>query len=290
MQSIGSILKLVFVSLILGGLGGLYFLVKKVQNDFGPVIDDSQERLVSLIEDEDLLDFEPGQKEFNRALELIATSRLEEAREKLRFIQQLHPNSKVGPEARRILGEINLDQLLSIENMANKKRHIVKPGDSFFKIVKEYGTTLDNIMFLNGLMEARSLHPGDDVIVMPLDFRLVIDVARTRVELFSENELVKEYPILRMDLPGIGSRVVKAKIALRAGEVRGRPYRATHANYRKGRKILGFKARGSQLQIRPIPEDDEENPGRGVFLSAEDMEELSMLIRLGNEVEIKPEG
>lgn len=290
MQGIGSILKLFGVLTLGVVLVALYFLVIKVQEDFGAQTPVPQERLEQLIDATDLPDFEPGQKEFHRALELIATGQLDQALEKLSLIQKLHPNSQNGPEARRILGEINLDRLLNIENMTNKKRHLVKSGDSFFKIARDYETTLDNIMFLNGLLDTSRLHPGDDLIVMPLNFQLVFDSARERIELHLDGALVKEYPAQKLDLPRLPKRSLKSKISLKVAELRGRPYRPTHPNYRRGIKVLGFKVRSTQIQIRPVPKVDEEDPGRGIFLSFSDMEELSMLIRRGNEVEIKPAG
>jgi hypothetical protein len=41
------------------------------------------------------------------------------------------------------------------------------------------------------------------------------------------------------------------------------------------------------LQLREVVEADEENPGRGFFLCESDMEELALLLRVGNEVEVR---
>ena len=290
MRGVGSIIKLFAGLFVIGLLVGLYFFVEHVQESFDEYQPASDEHLAQIVDEKDFPNFEPGQKEFHRALEFIATGRLPEAREKLSFIQKLHPNSPSGPEARRILGEINLDEILSIENMTNKKRHIVKGGDSFVKIARQYETTLDNIMFLNGLLEMRGLHPGDDLIVMPLAFRMMIDVARSRVELYEGKRYIKEYPIQRIDLPKFGRGTLKSKISLKTAEVRGRSYRPGHRLYRNGKKALAFQWKGRQFQLRSVLEADEEDPGAGVFISSNDMEELSMLIRLGNEVEMKPAG
>jgi hypothetical protein len=41
------------------------------------------------------------------------------------------------------------------------------------------------------------------------------------------------------------------------------------------------------IQLRPLSGDENMDSGSGVFLAPSDMEELSMLIRVGNEVEVR---
>jgi len=236
---------------------------------------------------------EPGQHEFKRALEFIALDRLDEAREKLLFIQNLYPNSVNAPEARRILGEINLDEILSIENMKNKKVHKVADGEGYLHIANKYNTTIDCIMFLNGFTELASLHKGDEIIVMPLDFKLMVNLDKERVELFhrddqkKEHVFAKSYLIQKIDLGSLRAGAYQTTIKRKLGEMGGRTYNPTHSNFRHALKVLGFYLNKHYAQFRPVPAADAEDPGQGVFLKNSDMEELSMLIRVGNEVEVK---
>ncbi|MGC6427357.1 MAG: hypothetical protein ACON5H_10240 [Akkermansiaceae bacterium] len=291
MKGIITIIK-VFAALgVLAIVGGLFVVLKDFKKDFAKPADIHDEKLVELQN----VDFERGKREFNRALELIAMERLEDAREKLLFIQNLHADSEFGPEARRILGEINLDEVLSVSNMKNKQVHVVQPGRGApLAIAKKYKTTLDCLMFLNGFLDMSVLHPGDEIIVMPLGFKIVIDLANKRVVLYhrdferQEHIFTKEYLIQRTDISKIGSRPVFGSIRTKIAEVNGRAYQPFHSQYRHGSKILIVEAGRRHIQIRRVPEIDEEDPGQGVFLRESDMEELAMLIRLGNEVEIKP--
>jgi hypothetical protein len=41
------------------------------------------------------------------------------------------------------------------------------------------------------------------------------------------------------------------------------------------------------VQLRPLSGNEDVDSGSGVFLASSDMEELSMLIRVGNEVEVR---
>lgn len=291
MKGIITIIK-VFAALgVLGVIAALILFLKDFKKDFAQPAEIRDEKLIELQN----VDFERGKREFNRALELIAMERLEDAREKLLFIQNLHGDSEFAPEARRILGEINLDEVLSVSNMSNKKVHVVQPGRGApLAIAKKYNTTLDCLMFLNGFLDMSVLHPGDEIIVMPLDFKIVIDLSTKRIELYhrdaekKEHVFTKEYLILKTDLPKIGSRPVFGKIKSKVAEVNSRTYQPFHSKYRNGMKILIVKVGSKNVQLRPIPEVDDEDLGRGIFLSEPDMEELAMLIRLGNEVEIKP--
>lgn len=296
MNGILTLIKIFAAILVLAILGALVFFLQKFREDFADPDKATAKPLERIIEDNELINFEPGQHEFNRALQLIALQKLDEAREKLLFIQNLYPNSTNGPEARRILGEINLDEILSIENMANKKIHKVSPGEGYLRIANGNKTTLDCIMFLNGLTELGRLHTGDELIVMPLDFKLMVDLEKRRVELFHRDDLKKEhvfakdYPIQNIDLESLRSGTSQAKISRKLGEIEGRSYPPTHSKYRHALKVLGFTIRGNYIQFRPVPAADAEDPGQGIFLKPSDMEELSMLIRIGNEVEVKSAG
>jgi len=293
MNGLHTIIKILAAFVVFAGLGVGYFLLDawlKERTGPGP----SDRPLEQIVQDNEIIGFEPGQREFNRALQLIALEKLDEAREKLLFIQNLYPDSSQGPEARRILGEINLDEILSVENMFNKQVHIVAPGEGYLKIATVNETTLDSIMFLNGLLDMRALHTGDELIVMPLDFKLVVDLKRGRVELFhrdrekKEHIFVKDYPIRKLDVGKLPSRAIQTKVSRKQGELNGRSFQPTHPSYRHAVKMLGFNVGNTFLQLRPVPEAGAGDPGRGIFLLASDMEELSMLIRIGNEVEVKP--
>ena len=59
--------------------------------------------------------------------------------------------------ARRIVGEMNLDEILSTSHMAGKTNHIVKSGDSFLGIASRYKTSIDCIMHLEDVGDSSKL-------------------------------------------------------------------------------------------------------------------------------------
>ena len=296
MKGVLTVVKFFAFLAVAGILAGGYLYLTKWKEGFQNQEVGSGEILNKIVAEVENEDFVPGQREYDRSLELLAMDRRDEAVEKLLFIQNLYPDSDHGAEARRILGEINLDGLLSIENMANKSIYTIRAGQGYLNAANNSRTTLDCVMFLNGLLEMTPLHVGDELVVMPLDFKLVIDLARKRIELFRPDEekkehvFVKDYPIMKFDLASLRGRSIHSKISQKQGEINGRPVRPALSDYRHAIKVLGFKVGRTAIQVRPIPEKDAEDPGRGIFLQNSDMEELSMLIRVGNEVEIKPAG
>ena len=139
-----------------------------------------------MLDSTELPDIDPGEKAFQKAHELLALGKLCEAREKLTAIVNVFPTSSSAPVARRIVGEMNLDEILSTTHMEGKKSHIVKRGNSFLGIAAEYGTSLDSIMHLNGMMELKNIQPGEELIVMPLNFRLLIEPQRKALSVFAD--------------------------------------------------------------------------------------------------------
>lgn len=263
-------------------LGGIFSQLVPVEMDARPV-----ESLPAA--DPRLPDIDPGAKIFEKAREMIAVGDLVGARERLRTIVSIYPRSKSAPEARRIVGEMNMDELLSAAQMEGKSVHVVQRGENYIGIAAKYKTTLDCIMHLNGLLDTSSLHPGDEIVVMPLELRLLIEPARKSLSLWQEGRFVKEYTLLAADTGSMRSSL-RTTVSGKAGFVAGRRVTPGMKGYRESVKV--FTLDKSPLQIRAIApaadgEEDVSSPGRGFFLRTEDAEELALVLRPGNEVEIR---
>lgn len=243
--------------------------------------------------DANLPEIDPGAKVFEKARELIAVGDLAAAQERLRTVVSIYPRSKAAPEARRIVGEMNLDELLSVSNMDGKEIHIVRSGESFLGIAAKHNTSLDLIMYLNGLMDLKGLHPGEEMIVMPLELRVLIEPGRKALSLWKGGQFIKEYPLLSA---GLGSQKggLKTKIASKSGIAGDRRVTPGMPAYRES--VKSFTLEKSSLQIRSVEAEDAKDaaadatPAAGFLLAAEDAEELALLLRPGNEVEIRVAG
>ena len=236
-----------------------------------------------MLDSAELPDIDPGEKAFQKAHELLALGKLPEARDKLTSIVNSYPSSSSAPIARQIVGEMNLDELLSTSRMDGKKSHIVKRGNSFLGIAAEYHTTLDMIMHLNGMMELKNIQPGEELIVMPLDFRLLLEPHRNSISVWDGGKFIREYPILHL---GVTGKLApgKTKIGSKLAELEGRQIPVQSKDYRAADKIIQISKPALQIRGSAGAED---RTAHGIVLRAEDMEEISLLTRVGNEVEIR---
>ena len=259
-------------------------------------------------------DVDPGETAFQKAHELIAVGKLAEAREKLNTVVNIFPTSSSAPIARHIVGEMNLDDILSTTQMVGKQTHVVKRGDSFLGIAAHYKTTLDCIVHLNGLQELKNLVPGEELLVMPLEYRLLIEPQRQSISLWDGGRFICEYPIVHLAAAGkltnlhttIGSKTgqldarritpdtkMHAKPATKPevkpkGKPKAKaqpPVAATAEASTEGKGGKAIQLAKTPLQIRAYAPD--EAGARGIFLNPVDIEELFLLTRVGNTVEIR---
>lgn len=236
-----------------------------------------------MLDSAELPDIDPGEKAFQKAHELLALGKIDEAREKLTTIVNVFPTSSSAPIARRIVGEMNLDEILSTSHMEGKKNHIVKRGNSFLGIAGEHQTTLDLILHLNGMMELKNIQPGEELIVMPLNFRLLIEPQRKALSIWDGPRFIREYPILHLGVSG-KLPLGKTKISSKSGELNGHSVSPQSKDYRGAEKIIQIAK--PTLQIRGTAGGGD-SPPSGIVLLLQDMEEISLLTRVGNDVEIR---
>lgn len=273
--------------IVVGPIGGIFepvgWVFKEIIPKAGTVLQVAKEEdFAKILDAAEMPDFEPGDRAFQKAHELIALGKIREGREKMLSIVNVFPSSPAAPTARRIVGQMNLDEILSSSFEEGKTDYEVKRGDSYFAIAGRSNTSLDMLMHLNGMMELQNLQPGDELQLMPLEFRILIEPQRKSVSLWQEAKFVCEYPIIRLN--GTLPSAAKTVIASRRATLDSKTVSATDKNYRATSKSIQLKS--PPVQIFPY-NDTDEDPPIGIFLSEPDMEELFLLTRTGNEVEIR---
>jgi hypothetical protein len=272
------------------GMLAYHVAVEPLDGIFAEIIPDpariatgpSDAELVSMLESKDLPDIDPGEKAFQKAHELLAMERIAEAREKLSAIVNIFPSSSSAPTARRIVGEINLDEILCGSHMEGKQLHTVVRGESLLGIASRYKTTIDCIMHLNSMMELPKIQPGHELVVMPLEYRLLVEPKRQTLSLWQDGRFVHEYPALHISDRASTPR--RAVITSKFAEFDGRRVLPESRQYRAADKIIAIDK--PALQIRGW-DGKGEKPTAGILLRPADMEEIALLTRTGNEVEIR---
>ena len=251
----------------------------------GEILNREPERdLVRMLDAAEMPDFEPGDIAFQKAHELLALGRIDEARTRLNTILHIFPRSSAAASARRIVGEINLDEILSTRHMEGKQIHVIRRGDSYLGIAGKYRTTLEMIQHLNGLMEFRNLQPGDELVVMPLDFRLLIEPSRMALSLWQDGRFIREYPMVLLK-HSAKLTPQRTTIGSKTARIGNRTIQPLQPEYRGAEKLIQLARIG--LSIRPHDEEDEDDIPPGIHLHRADLEELHLLTRPGNEVEIR---
>lgn len=294
-MSLWTIFKLLAAAVVLAvmaftGMLAYHILVKPMGGVFERIIPNPAEfvgkqpdaEFAKMLDAAELPDIDPGEKTFQKAHELLALGKLDEAREKLTTIINIYPSSSTAPVARRIVGDMNLDEVLSTSHMEGKQIHTVKRGNSYLGIAAEHHTTLDLMMHLNNMMELGSLHPGDELVVMPLNFRLLIEPERKVLSIWDGGRFIRDYPIIHL---GSGKLAVgKTTIGSKSAALGGKRIPPQSKFYRAADKIVQLAK--PAIVISGAPEDSKDFP-RGIVLRPEDMEEVCLLTRVGNEVEIR---
>lgn len=295
------LLFLIVLGVTLGSMAAAYYIYDKILSP-----DKRIQAEIATIKKSEAPRVDPGLKRFDAAIELIKEGRIEEGRDGLFKLVDQFPASPTCAEAKRIIGEINMDQLFASESKVGKKDYIVQPGDSLALIANKQGTTLDMLIRLNGLMGI-VLQPGDHLTILPLEFSLRVDVSEKTVTLWrkvGEKEFFfKEYPASEVRLPP-GLRVpmengmeIKGKSAM----IDGKAVLATDPRYTEADKWLpGSRGVRTDILLRTVPPvvktpapaaadpnalpDLDDAPEPGVFLAREDLEEMFALVRNGSKL------
>jgi hypothetical protein len=237
---------------------------------------------LKMLEAGEMNDIEPGDRAFQVASELLATGKTAVAREKLLFLINYYPACNSSAAARHILGEMNMDDFLAVPNNPNVISYKVARGDSYLGICAKHHTSLDCIMHFNGFLELRALQPGDEINLLPLDLRLTIEPSRKAITITRKNIFLKEYPILRAVSPP--SATLTTKIESKGGIIGTRKITPTMKDYRGSQKTITLGKGFFILAHDP----HNESPARGFHIDTADTEELALILRVGNDVEIRP--
>ena len=218
--------------------------------------------------------------EFQAAAKLRQEGKVPEARAALTALIEKYPNGLHVEEAKDLLGEVNVDILLSRTPSPEKEEYIVRPGDVLAKIAHKVKSTPELIMRMNNL-NSTMLRVGERLLISHPDFSLVIQRKAKLVVLLDKGAFFKQYHVQEVKLTAKQPPRTVTKVA----EIMA---------WRGGRRI-GFGTKefiGSTRWIRLAapgytlysvadgahPNVDQPPPPTGLALAASDVEELSALV------------
>jgi LysM repeat protein len=219
--------------------------------------------------------------EFQAAAQLRQEGKLTETRDALIAFIQKYPSGKHLDEARDLLGEVNVDILLSRHPSPEKVEYIVKPGDVLAKIARKLKTTPELIMRMNN-MSGTMLHIGEKLLISHPEFSLVIQRKANLVTLLNHGAFFKQYHIREAKLPPKQPPKITAKVAETMAWKGGKRVGLGSKDYLASTKWIRIAgAAGYTLYSvtdAAHPNLDQPPPPTGLGLAAADLEELGSLV------------
>jgi hypothetical protein len=241
---------------------------------------------IAKIEEEAPESIDLGKGEYEAAKTFLIQGDLPMARKRLANVMMMYKDSPFYKEAKRIIGEQNMDMLLSKDPMPGKEEYIVQRGDSLLRIESHSKSTIQYITYINNL-RSTNLSIGDSLIVCPLEFTVVINTNEKTLELRQDDKFFKEYDILDIKMPRQTSApfdsVIKAKEAYNS---KNKSVRFGQSDYFTAAKYL--RAAKTGITLRP-PLGEKEDPEftTGIFLDSADLEELNIVLRSGTKLYVR---
>lgn len=226
--------------------------------------------------------------EFQAAARLRQENKLMEARDALVLFLQKYPSGLHVEEAKDLLGDVNMEILLSDYRSPDKQEYVVRSGDVLARIATKTKTTPELILRTNNLTNTM-LRVGQRLLISHPDFSLFIQRKAQTVVLLDHGQFFKRYPVKTVRV----SSKQPPRINTRVGEVLA---------FKDGKRV-GFGTReyaGSTRWIRLNQpgyflysesdaghrDESGQPPPPGLGLAPSDVEELSSLVNTKTAVTI----
>lgn len=220
---------------------------------------------------------DPGIALLEQGKQLIAKGDIENGKRLLISIFQSFPKSAKADEARKTIGDMNIQDFFSPQPSADKKEYTVARGDSIAKIAAKTKAAPELIFKANGL-EGLMIQPGQKFIIPSGQFTLQIFLGAQAVELLNHGQFFLWYKSLDFNLPP----------NIKPGQLKVIGKEAWSGNARVSfgeRKFIGssrwvvLSQNGITLYSETSPNiPNVTKPRFGIQLAPEDMEELFALL------------
>lgn len=225
--------------------------------------------------------------EYEAAAKLRQEGKIPEARAALAAFIQKYPTSPHADEAKDLLGEVNVDILLSRTPSPEKEEYIVKPGDVLQKVAHKVKSTPELIMRMNN-MSSTMLHIGERLLISHPDFSIVVQRKPKLIVLLNHGGFFKQYHVREEKLPAKSSKVT-TKVAEVMAWRDGKRVGFGTKEFIGSTRWVRLSAQAYTIYAVPDPAHpalSQPPPPQGLGLAAADVEELSSLVKKNTPVTI----
>jgi len=218
--------------------------------------------------------------EFQAAAKLRQDGKLAEAREALAAFIQKYPTGLHVEEAKDLLGEVNIDILLSRYPSPEKEEYVVKPGDVLQKVANRVKSTPELIMRTNNL-SGTMLRIGERLLVSHPEFSIVIQRKAKLIVLLNHGAFFKQYHVREAKLGPKQPPKVTTKVAETMAFKDGKRVGFGTKEFVGSTRWIRLGAPAYTIYSVPDtarPNLDQPAPPQGLGLAATDANELSGLV------------
>lgn len=219
---------------------------------------------------------------------LIRQGALLEAKTRYQTLIQYDLSDRDHAAIQQALEGLNMKILFSPVPTPASFSYRVKQGDSLSKIAKENHTTIELIQKSNHL-SGDLIRPGMKLKISKAVYSVVVDKSKNILKLFSDQELLKTYPVAtgKEDRTPIGTYTVTTKLVDPVWYKAGAVFPPASPDNILGTRWLGFSLPSYGIHGTTLPETIGTNATEGcVRMYNQDVEELSAIVPIGITVTI----
>lgn len=226
--------------------------------------------------------------EFRAAEKLKNEGKLTEARTALTAFIQKYPSGLHVGEAQDLLGEININILLSDYPAPEKEEYTVRSGDVLARVAAKFKTTPELIMRTNNL-SGTMLRIGQKLFVSHPEFTILIQRSATLLYLLDREHFFKRYHLVEQKLPAKPPPKINTHIAEIIAWKNGKRIGLGSPQFLSSTRWIRLGTPG--YVIYSVPDDSHQildipPPPQGIGVTASDVEELSSLVNTKTAVTI----